>query len=179
MKSEETPSPEPLHPARHALLHVPVRTSGGCHALRLFRGRDGSRCAVAFSSPELLTALLGPDQKWILLAEAPLRAMAEPLGARTLVLDPQLVAPPVPTAAPAPAPAPVATGAPVTVGAPAPTAAGCAAVPASAAVPAASSGTGKQPENDRYWPADLVGAARVSAAAAGATALFQLAQYLR
>ncbi|MFD5464501.1 SAV_915 family protein [Kitasatospora sp. NPDC127059] len=97
--------------------HVPVTTTGtgSTAALRLFRMRDGSRCAVGFSSPDALTALLGPAQAHTELAEAALRDLTRPLGVDTLVLDPGLVAPPVATAvtpgatpAAAPAPAPTA-----------------------------------------------------------------------
>ncbi|MFJ9607603.1 SAV_915 family protein [Kitasatospora sp. NPDC101176] len=95
--------------------HVPVTVSGtgGTTALRLFRLRDGRRCAVGFSSPEALAALLGPAQPYTELAEPALRDLVAPLGVDTLVLDPRLVAPPVatpPVAAPAgpPATAPTA-----------------------------------------------------------------------
>ncbi|MBD0692269.1 SAV_915 family protein [Streptomyces sp. CBMA123] len=95
--------------------HVPVTTTGtgSTAALRLFRMRDGRRCAVGFSSPEALAALLGPAQAYTELGEAALRVLTGPLGVDTLVLDPGLVAPPVatavapgasPGAAPAPAP---------------------------------------------------------------------------
>ncbi|MFI2609201.1 SAV_915 family protein [Kitasatospora sp. NPDC018619] len=100
--------------------HVPVTpsTTGGTSALRLFRLRDGRRCAVGFSSPAALTALLGPDHAHAELGEPALRALAAPLGIDTLVLDPRLVAPSVsarartapavaaPSAAVAAAPAP-------------------------------------------------------------------------
>ncbi|MFJ7906871.1 SAV_915 family protein [Kitasatospora sp. NPDC096204] len=96
--------------------HVPVTTSGtgSTTALRLFRLRDGRRCAVGFSSPEALTALLGPGQAHTELAEPALRELTAPLGIDTLVLDPRLVAPSVsaPSAAPSltapPGTAPVA-----------------------------------------------------------------------
>ncbi|MEU9045073.1 MULTISPECIES: SAV_915 family protein [unclassified Kitasatospora] len=90
--------------------HVPVTTSGtgSTTALRLFRLRDGRRCAVGFSSPEALAALLGPDQAHTELGEPALRGLTAPLGVTTLVLDPRLVAPPVSTPAAPPAPAPTA-----------------------------------------------------------------------
>ncbi|MER7756270.1 SAV_915 family protein [Kitasatospora sp. NPDC097643] len=76
--------------------HVPVTDPGtGATVLRLFRLRDGRRCAVGFSTPEALTALLGPDQAFTELGETALRALTAPLGVDTLVLDPRLVAPPV------------------------------------------------------------------------------------
>ncbi|MBD0676067.1 SAV_915 family protein [Streptomyces sp. CBMA156] len=79
--------------------HVPVSTSGtgSTTALRLFRLRDGRRCAVGFSSPEGLAALLGPDQAYTELGEPALRGLIAPLGIDTLVLDPRLVAPSVAT----------------------------------------------------------------------------------
>lgn len=91
--------------------HVPVTTSGtgSTTALRLFRLRDGRRCAVGFSSPEALAALLGPGQTHTELAEPALRDLTAPLGIDTLVLDPRLVAPsvtaPAMTAPPGAAPA--------------------------------------------------------------------------
>ncbi|GAB7187393.1 SAV_915 family protein [Kitasatospora sp. Ki12] len=90
--------------------HVPVTTTGtgSTTALRLFRLRDGRRCAVGFSSPQALAALLGADQARTELGEPALRELIAPLGVDTLVLDPRLVAPPVTTPAvpvpPAPAP---------------------------------------------------------------------------
>ncbi|MEU8927911.1 SAV_915 family protein [Kitasatospora sp. NPDC048545] len=96
--------------------HVPVTTTdtgstfgtGSTTALRLFRLRDGRRCAVGFSSPEALAALLGPDQAHTELAEPALRDLTAPLRVDALVLDPRLVAPPVATPAAPPAPAPTA-----------------------------------------------------------------------
>ncbi|GAA2785580.1 SAV_915 family protein [Kitasatospora sp. CM 4170] len=75
--------------------HVPVTVTGRTTALRLFRLRDGRRCAVGFASAEALTALLGPQQASVRLAEPALRALVTPLGVDTVVLDPRLVAPPV------------------------------------------------------------------------------------
>ncbi|MEU9075971.1 SAV_915 family protein [Kitasatospora sp. NPDC048538] len=90
--------------------HVPVTVSGtgGTTALRLFRLRDGRRCAVGFSSPEALAALLGPAQPYTEVAEPALRDLVAPLGVDTLVLDPRLVAPPVAAPAGPPATAPAA-----------------------------------------------------------------------
>ncbi|MFE4972261.1 SAV_915 family protein [Kitasatospora sp. NPDC056651] len=90
--------------------HVPVTTSGtgSTTALRLFRLRDGRRCAVGFSSPEALAALLGPGQAHTEIGEPALRDLTAPLGIDTLVLDPRLVAPPVGSPVVPPAPAPTA-----------------------------------------------------------------------
>ena len=101
----------------HPLLCVPVRNAGYGSALRLFRERDGSRCAVAFTSEDRLREVLGERQDWVPLAEPALRDLTRPLGVAALVVDPNLVAPPVapPTAPPA---APVAATAPAMAGAP-------------------------------------------------------------
>ncbi|GAA2814518.1 hypothetical protein GCM10010441_44030 [Kitasatospora paracochleata] len=84
-------------PHEHGLRHVPVRTVGTAQVLRLFRHRDGSRCAVAFSTAKALHALLGADQESAELTEPALRELTEPLGVHHLVLDPALVAPPAGT----------------------------------------------------------------------------------
>ena len=90
------------------LLCVPVRDTACGFALRMFRNRDGSRCAAAFTSEARLTAVLGVDQRWVALSEVALRGLTEPLGVQDLVVDPNMVAPSVTTA-------PVTT-APVTTG---------------------------------------------------------------
>ncbi|MEU9133024.1 SAV_915 family protein [Kitasatospora sp. NPDC048540] len=93
MVRTDTPAPEP---ADRPVWHVPVRDGrAAVTVLRLFRQRDGSRCAVGFSSAAALSALLGPAQRSVTLTEPALRALIAPLGVRALVLDPQLVAPPV------------------------------------------------------------------------------------
>ena len=81
--------------AQHQLFCVPVRGAGCGVALRLFRNRDGSRCAAAFTSQERLIAVLGAGQRWIPLAEAALRGLTRPLGIEDLVVDPSMVAAPV------------------------------------------------------------------------------------
>ncbi|MCX5208813.1 hypothetical protein OG689_05820 [Kitasatospora sp. NBC_00240] len=91
-------------PAGRTVRHVPVRAAGSVVVLRFFRRRDGVRCAVGFGSAGALAALLGPGHASVVLTESALRELAAPLGVHTLVLEPQLVAPPV-TAPPA---APVA-----------------------------------------------------------------------
>ncbi|MEW1911824.1 SAV_915 family protein [Kitasatospora sp. NPDC085895] len=83
----------PGGPAAHALRFVPVRTTGPVQVLRFFRHRDGSCCAVAFSTAAALHALLGPDQEAAELTEPALRGLTAPLGIDRLVLDPGLVAP--------------------------------------------------------------------------------------
>lgn len=105
-------SAEDAGPARRnhaAPLFVPVRPGGeGCR-VRLFRTPLGGRTAVAFTSVRLLAATLGAGQSWVRLAEPALRALAEPLGATALTVDPQLVAP---------RPAPVDAGDPALPAAP-------------------------------------------------------------
>ncbi|MER8187198.1 SAV_915 family protein [Kitasatospora sp. NPDC094015] len=92
-RNVEDPEPAPHGPA--GLLLVPVRPGPlGC-AARIFRTPLGDRTAVAFSCERRLRAALGPDQRWITLAEPAVRALAAPLGITALVVDPQLVAQPV------------------------------------------------------------------------------------
>ncbi|MFE2016083.1 SAV_915 family protein [Streptomyces sp. NPDC059491] len=87
----DEPEPEEQLPAGR--LCVPVRPgSGGC-VTRLFRTPVGGRTAVAFTAPARLRAVLGAGQPWIVLAEPALRALMEPLGVRTLRIDPVLTAP--------------------------------------------------------------------------------------
>ncbi|WP_245703710.1 SAV_915 family protein [Streptomyces lushanensis] len=89
------------HPARSPL-YVPVRLgSCGGQQLRFARTPLGARTAIGFTSARRLTAVLGEQQSWIRLAEPVLRALAAPLGAAIVTVDPQLTAP-----APVPAPAP-------------------------------------------------------------------------
>lgn len=79
----------------HQPLFVPVCDNACGFTLRLFRNRDDSRCAVAFTAPERLTAVLGAGQHWVELAEPALRELVCPLGVQRLVVDPNLIAPPV------------------------------------------------------------------------------------
>ncbi|MFB7666131.1 SAV_915 family protein [Kitasatospora sp. NPDC056138] len=99
MTSTET---APEEPDDHTARYVPVRTVGGVTVLRFFRRRDGSRCAGAFSSAADAHELLGPAQELIELAIPALREMIAPLGVRTIVLDPKLVAPAVTDTPPRP-----------------------------------------------------------------------------
>jgi hypothetical protein len=96
---------EPSHRGPAGMLFVPVRPGAEGFCVRLFRTPLGGRTAVAFTSVRLLAATLGAGQPWIGLAEPAVRALAEPLGAATLTVDPQLVAPRPAPAVPAPAPA--------------------------------------------------------------------------
>ncbi|MFD7454569.1 SAV_915 family protein [Kitasatospora sp. NPDC059827] len=89
--SSEDPEPSPRDPAGPLL--VPVRSGPLGHTARIFRTALGDRTAVAFTTPQRLTAVLGPAQPWIALAEPALRALTEPLGVTTLTVDPQLAAP--------------------------------------------------------------------------------------
>ncbi|MFC9679630.1 SAV_915 family protein [Streptomyces sp. NPDC056948] len=107
----EDPEPSDRLPA--GPLFVPVRPGpGGCVA-RLFRTPLGERTTVGFTSRRALAETLGPDQKWIRLAEPALRALTAPLGVTTLTVDPQLCAPaPARTGARSPAGAPAKSVAP-------------------------------------------------------------------
>lgn len=79
----------------HQPLCIPVRDNRCGFTLRLFRDRDGSRCAVAFTTPERMTAVLGAAQRWLPLAEDAVRELLRPLAVQRLIVDPNLVAPPV------------------------------------------------------------------------------------
>ncbi|WP_370415573.1 SAV_915 family protein [Streptomyces fradiae] len=82
-----------------ARLCVPVRPAAHGCAARLFRTPLGARTAVAFTTPERLRSVLGPDQAWTALAEPALRALVRPLGVAELTVDPALTAAP-PTGGP-------------------------------------------------------------------------------
>ncbi|MFD8966868.1 SAV_915 family protein [Streptomyces sp. NPDC059568] len=103
------PGPDKRRTARSPL-YVPVRLgSCGGQQLRFARTPLGARTAIGFTSARKLTAVLGEQQAWIKLAEPVLRALAAPLGATIVTVDPQLTAPAtatVPAPAPAPSPAP-------------------------------------------------------------------------
>ncbi|WP_419998736.1 SAV_915 family protein [Streptomyces boninensis] len=75
------------------LLYVPVHSGpgGGC-AMRMFRTPLGTRTAVAFTSEAALGRVLGPAQPWIRIAESALQALALPLGADRITVDPLLTA---------------------------------------------------------------------------------------
>ncbi|MFU9035535.1 MULTISPECIES: SAV_915 family protein [Streptomyces] len=84
----EDPEPSDRIPA--GPLFVPVRSGpAGCTA-RLFRTPLGGRTAVGFTSAQRLAAALGGGQPWVRLSEPALRALAEPLGATALTVDPRL-----------------------------------------------------------------------------------------
>ncbi|WP_330299850.1 SAV_915 family protein [Streptomyces sp. NBC_00503] len=93
---EDDPEPEERVPA--GPLYVPARPGAAQVVVRLFRTPLGARTAVGFTTAERLAAVLGEGQPWIRLSEAALRAMAEPLGASLLTVDPTLTAPAVTTA---------------------------------------------------------------------------------
>ncbi|MGW2582248.1 SAV_915 family protein [Streptomyces virginiae] len=107
---EDDAEPEEQVPA--GTLYVPARPGIAQVVVRLFRTPLGARTAVGFTTAERLAATLGVEQPWIRLSETVLRALAEPLGASLLTVDPTLTAPAVavaaatgPAAASAPAPA--------------------------------------------------------------------------
>ncbi|MFB7176317.1 SAV_915 family protein [Streptomyces sp. NPDC056257] len=90
---DDDPEPEERVPA--GPLYVPVLPGRTEVAVRLFRTPLGARTAVGFTSAERLAATLGAGQRWIRLSEAALHAMAEPVGASLLTVDPTLTAPAV------------------------------------------------------------------------------------
>ena len=75
-------------------LYVPVRGAGCCCtvSLQLFRDRDGSRCAVGFTTPERLARVLGAQQEYYRLTVRTVRELARERGAHALVVDPGLAA---------------------------------------------------------------------------------------
>ncbi|MGW1771122.1 SAV_915 family protein [Streptomyces sp. NPDC002104] len=87
------PQPGERRPA--GPLFVPARPGGTHVVVRLFRTPLGARTAVGFTSAERLAATLGTGLPWIRLSEAALRALARPLGASLLTVDPALTAPAV------------------------------------------------------------------------------------
>ncbi|MFD3701065.1 SAV_915 family protein [Streptomyces sp. NPDC058646] len=88
---DDDPEPEERVPA--GPLYVPARPGAAQVVVRLFRTPLGARTAVGFTTAERLAATLGPEQPWIRLSETALRAMAGPLGAPLLTVDPTLTAP--------------------------------------------------------------------------------------
>ena len=107
--SQEPPDP--------GFLYVPLQAAACGVALRLFRDRDGTRCAVGFSTLGDLTRVLGPDQQHYRLTERSIRSLAAERGVSRLIVDPGLVAAPVSTttapAAVVPAVVPVAVPQPI------------------------------------------------------------------
>ncbi|MFD5114557.1 SAV_915 family protein [Streptomyces sp. NPDC058391] len=94
--ADEGSDPDPDRPHAAGPLYVPVRLcSAGGHQLRFARTPLGARTAIGFTSRRRLAAVLGEQQRWIRLAEPALRALAEPLGAALVTVDPQMSAPAV------------------------------------------------------------------------------------
>ncbi|MFE5806607.1 SAV_915 family protein [Streptomyces sp. NPDC056491] len=85
--------PEPVERVPAGLLYVPVRPGTREVTLRMFRTPLGHRTAVGFTRTELLAATLGPHAPWIRLSASALRALAAPLGASLLTIDPTYSAP--------------------------------------------------------------------------------------
>ncbi|MFD3808552.1 SAV_915 family protein [Streptomyces sp. NPDC058611] len=125
---DDDPEPEERIPARP--LYVPARPGATGVVVRLFRTPLGARTAVGFTAPDRLVATLGAEQTWIRLSGSALRAMAEPLGASLLTVDPTFTAP---AAAPEPVPEPV----PLPVGEPLPSVTGTGSVAAVVVAPVA------------------------------------------
>lgn len=92
------------HHAARVVLFVPVRQCAAGPVVRVFHTPLGASTAVAFTTLERLTDVLGPEQAWIRLAEPALRGLVGPIGVAQLVVDPTLAAPvPAPVAPVAPA----------------------------------------------------------------------------
>jgi hypothetical protein len=109
IRRQSTEDPESSERFPIGRLLVPVRSGPLGHTARTFRTPLGARTAVAFTTEQQLTAVLGPAQPWIVLAGPALRALVEPLGISTLTIDPQLAAPaPKPLPEHEPLPWPVA-----------------------------------------------------------------------
>ncbi|UQA94210.1 SAV_915 family protein [Streptomyces halobius] len=84
-----TEDPEPSDRVPAGPLFVPVRSGpAGCTA-RLFRTPLGGRTVVGFTSQQRLAETLGGSQLWVTLSEPALRALAEPLGATIVTVDPR------------------------------------------------------------------------------------------
>ncbi|MFE7300408.1 SAV_915 family protein [Streptomyces sp. NPDC057579] len=81
--------PEPADRVPAGPLFVPVRPGPAGFAARLFRTPLGGRTAVGFTSPQRLAEVLGGGQPWVRLSEPALRALAEPVGATTVTVDPR------------------------------------------------------------------------------------------
>ncbi|MFS7872723.1 SAV_915 family protein [Streptomyces asiaticus] len=97
----DDPEPdEPVPAGRGRVLSAPARPGPAGCAVRLFRTPHGSRTAVGFSTRRRLAAVLGARQPWIRLGESALRALAEPLGATSLTVDPRLAVRDIARAAP-------------------------------------------------------------------------------
>ncbi|MER7174397.1 SAV_915 family protein [Streptomyces mesophilus] len=74
-------------------LFVPVRPGPTGMSPRFFRTPLGFRTAVAFTSEQRLTSLLGAHHPRIRLSEPALRALAAPVGIALLTVDPLFSAP--------------------------------------------------------------------------------------
>ncbi|MCX4783127.1 SAV_915 family protein [Streptomyces sp. NBC_01264] len=100
---DDDPEPEeqvrpvrvPTGPVPAGPLYVPVLPGRAEVVVRLFRTPLGARTAVGFTTAERLTATLGAGRPWIRLSESALRAIAGPVGAALLTVDPTLTAPAV------------------------------------------------------------------------------------
>jgi hypothetical protein len=76
-------------------LFVPLREVAHTVSLRLFRDRDGTRCAVAFTTHDQLTSVLGSEQRYYRLTGRAVRSLVAERGVDRLIVDPGLVAAPV------------------------------------------------------------------------------------
>lgn len=85
-------------------LYAPLLDAACGVRLALFRDRHGDRCAVGFTSPQLLERVLGTGYTVWPLGRTVLRELAEARGVEQILIDPVLTAAPVaPATEPAPA----------------------------------------------------------------------------
>jgi SseB protein N-terminal domain len=156
-------------------LFVPLREAAHTVSLRLFRDRDGTRCAVAFTTHDQLTSVLGSEQRYYRLTGRAVRSLVAERGVDRLIVDPGLVAAPVsPTFVPQ---LPTSSLDPAQSPASSPTLS-----PAPAMAPALSSAASTStltPTSGRVragWNPQLVGLLTVSAVTGAAALLMQVIQ---
>jgi hypothetical protein len=196
--------PDNERPPDDEWLYVPLREAACGVCLRLFRDRDGARCAVGFTSEQRLASVLGPRQPFYRLPEHAVRALAAEREVFALVVDPGLVAAPVrpladshgmtevarrpvpaaaqvstllPVRTPAPAPAPAMASAANPVGSPAPTSAGAPALGSvgSAAPTSALTAARSRIRSARAsWAPEATGVLAISAVGGAAALLMQV-----
>jgi hypothetical protein len=84
-----------------SLLVVPVRTRSGMAAIQCVRLPTGQPVGVAFTSESRLASVMGAGQPWILLSQAAMKELLEPIGVTRIQVDPGLIATPYPSSVPA------------------------------------------------------------------------------
>jgi len=84
-----------------SLLVVPVRAGSGMAAIQCDRLPTGQPVGVAFTSASRLASVMGAGQPWILLSQAAMKEMLEPIGVTRIQVDPGLIATPYLSSVPA------------------------------------------------------------------------------